>query len=147
MARAKLTVNKVSLSGITRERVMLRMEATIKASRVMLWTETTIERKQGWTIMKILQRIVECLMSIGDSQLTFVQKRGTTGFVVWQMQEKCLAVNKHIYIAFLTLEKAFNVSLEYLSGGSCESYVTQWVNTNARSHVCVVYSYTQDFMI
>ena len=108
MARAQLTVNKVSLSGITKERVMLRTEATIKASRVMLWTETTIKRKQGWTIMKILQRIVDCLMSIGDSQLAFVQERGTTGFVVWQMQEKCLAVNKNIYIAFLALEKAFN---------------------------------------
>ena len=45
MARAKLTVGKVSLSGITRViKVMLRTEATIKASRVMLWTETTIER-------------------------------------------------------------------------------------------------------
>ena len=44
-ARAKLTVGKVSLSGITRERVikvMRRTEATIKASRVMLWTETTM---------------------------------------------------------------------------------------------------------
>ena len=45
MARAQLTVSKVTLSGITREMVMLRMEATIKASSVMLWTDTTIERK------------------------------------------------------------------------------------------------------
>ena len=71
----QLTVNKVSLSGITRERVMLRTEATIKASRVMLWTETTIERKQGWTIMKNLQRIVDCLVSIGDSKSAFVPER------------------------------------------------------------------------
>ena len=40
-----MTVCKVSLSGITKEMMMLRMEATIKASRVMLWTEITIEPK------------------------------------------------------------------------------------------------------
>ena len=34
-------------SGITREKVMRRVEAIIKASRVMFWTETIIERKTG----------------------------------------------------------------------------------------------------
>ena len=70
--------------------------------------------------MKILQRIVDGLVSIGDSQSGFAPERGTTDaiFVVRQMQEKCLAVHTHIYMAFLALEKALNVSLEYLSGGS-----------------------------
>ena len=60
--------------------------------------------------MNILQRIVDDLVSIGDSQSGFVPERGTADaiFVVWQMQEKCIAVNKHNYMAFLTLEKAFN---------------------------------------
>ena len=47
MATAQLTVSKVLLSGITRKRGMVKTEATIKASRVMLWTEKTIERKIG----------------------------------------------------------------------------------------------------
>ena len=47
MARAELTVSKVSLSGITRESVILRTEATIKASRVMLCINKTIECKTG----------------------------------------------------------------------------------------------------
>ena len=60
--------------------------------------------------MKIPQRIVNSLVSIGDSYLGFVPERGTTDaiFVIQQLQEKCLAVNKHIYMAFLALEKAFN---------------------------------------
>ena len=41
MARAQLTGSKVSLSGIKRESVMLKPEATIEASRVMLWTKAT----------------------------------------------------------------------------------------------------------
>ena len=40
-----MTVSKVSLPGITSERVMLRTKATIKASRLMLGPETTIEHK------------------------------------------------------------------------------------------------------
>ena len=44
-------------------------------------------------------------------------------FVVRQMQEKCIAVNKHIYITSLAprawhLRRDLTVSLEYLSGGS-----------------------------
>ena len=42
-------------------------------------------------------------MSIDDSQFGFVPGRGTTDvvFVVWQLQEKYLAVNKRLYIAFM----------------------------------------------
>ena len=47
--------------------------------------------------------------SIDDSQFGFVPGRGTTDaiFVVWQMQEKYLVVNKRLYMAFVDLEKAF----------------------------------------
>ena len=64
--------------------------------------------------MKILERIVDGLIrqvvSIDDSQFGFVPGRGTTDaiFVVRQMQEKYLAVNKRLYMAFVDLEKAFN---------------------------------------
>ena len=64
--------------------------------------------------MKILERIVDGLIrqvvSIDDSQFGFVPGRGTTDaiFVVRQLQEKYLAVNKRLYMAFLDLEKAFD---------------------------------------
>ena len=64
-------------------------------------------------VTKILERIVGVLIrqvvSIGDSQFGFVPGRGTTDaiFVVWQLQEKYLAVNKMLYMAFVDLEKAF----------------------------------------
>ena len=53
--------------------------------------------------MKILERIVDGLIrqvvSIDDSQFGFVPGRGTTDaiFVVQQLQEKYLAVNKRLY--------------------------------------------------
>ena len=65
--------------------------------------------------MKILERIVDGLIrqvvSIDDSQFGFVPGRGTTDaiFVVGQLQEKYLAVNKRLYMAFVDLEKAFDL--------------------------------------
>ena len=65
-------------------------------------------------VMKILQKIVDTLIrqlvSIDNSQLGFVLGRGTTDaiFVVRQLQEKYLAANKRLYIAFVDLEKVFD---------------------------------------
>ena len=65
-------------------------------------------------VMKIVERIVDGLIkqlvSIGDSQFGFVPGRGTTDaiFVVRQLQEKYLAANKRLYMAFVDLEKAFD---------------------------------------
>ena len=65
-------------------------------------------------IMKVLERIVDGLirqlMSIEDSQFGFVPGTGTVqhDFVVRQLQEKCLAANKRLYMAFVDLEKAFD---------------------------------------
>ena len=65
-------------------------------------------------VMKILERIVDDLIrqlvSIDDSQFDFVPGRGTTDtiFVVRQLQEKYLAANKRLYMAFVDLEKAFD---------------------------------------
>ena len=64
--------------------------------------------------MKILGRInngfIRQVVSIDDSQFGFVPGRGTTDaiFVVRQLQEKYLAVNKRLYMAFVDLEKAFD---------------------------------------
>ena len=65
-------------------------------------------------VMKVLERIVDGLIrqlvSIDDSQFGFVPGRGTTDpiFVVRQLQEKHLAANKRLYMAFVDLEKAFD---------------------------------------
>ena len=52
----------------------------------------------------------DSLVSIDDSQFGFILGRGTTGaiFVVRQLQEKYLAANKRLYLAFVDLEKAFD---------------------------------------
>ena len=52
--------------------------------------------------------LVRQLVSIDDSQFGFVPGRGTTDaiFVVRQLQEKYLAANKRLYMAFVDLEKA-----------------------------------------
>ena len=54
--------------------------------------------------------LIRQLVSIDDSQFAFVLGRGTTGaiFVVRQLQEKYLAANKRLYMAFVDLEKAFD---------------------------------------
>ena len=65
-------------------------------------------------VMKVLERIVDGLIrqlvSIDDSQFGFVPGKGTTdaNFVVRQLQEKYLAANKRLYMAFIDLEKAFD---------------------------------------
>ena len=65
-------------------------------------------------VMEVLERIVDGLIrqmvSIDDSQFGFVPGRGTTDaiFVVRKLQEKYLAANKRLYIAFVDLEKVFH---------------------------------------
>ena len=54
--------------------------------------------------------LIRQLVSIDDSQFGFVPGRGTTDaiFVVRQLQEKYLAANKRLYMAFVDLEKVFD---------------------------------------
>ena len=65
-------------------------------------------------VMKVLERIVDGLirqlLSIDASQFGFVPGISTTDaiFVVRQLQEKYLAANKRLYMAFVDLEKAFD---------------------------------------
>ena len=63
--------------------------------------------------MKVLDRIMvrlRQLASIDDSQFGFVPGRGTTDavFVEKQLQEKYLAANKRLYMAFVDLYKALD---------------------------------------
>ena len=86
-------------------------------------------------VMKIVERIVDGLIrqlvSIGDSQFGFVPGRGTTDtiFVVRQLQEKYLAANKRLYMAFVDLEKAFD-RVPWKSSG------WRWENLVWRSGLC-----------
>ena len=63
-------------------------------------------------VMKVLERIVDGLIrqlvSVNDSQFGFVPGRGTTDAIciVRQLQEKYLAANKRLYMAFVDLENA-----------------------------------------
>ena len=64
--------------------------------------------------MKVLERVVEGLIrqrvEIHEMQCGFMSGRGTTDaiFIVPQLQEKHLAANKPLYMAFVDLEKAFD---------------------------------------
>ena len=51
--------------------------------------------------------LIRQVVSIDDSQFDFVPGRGTTDaiFVVRQLQEKYLAANKRLYMAFVDLRK------------------------------------------
>ena len=63
-------------------------------------------------VMKVLERVVEGLIrqrvEIDEMQCGFLSGRGTTDaiFIVRQLQEKHLAANKLLYMAFVDLEKA-----------------------------------------
>ena len=71
--------------------------------------------------MKILERIVDGLIrqvvSIDDSQFGFVPGRGTTDaiFVVRQLQEKYLAVNKRLYMLRIVCTISFHYSCPWIS--------------------------------
>ena len=109
--------------------------------------------------MKILERIVDGLIrqvvSIDDSQFGFVPGRGTTDaiFVVRQLQEKYLAVNKRLYMAFVDLEKAFDsVPRKVIWWALRKLGVEEWIvrlvqgmYANAQSRVRVGEDFSKEF--
>ena len=111
--------------------------------------------------MKILERIVDGLIrqvvSIDDSQFGFVPGRGTTDaiFVVRQLQEKYLAVNKRLYMAFVDLEKAFDcVPRKVIWWALRKLGVEEWIvrlvqgmYANARSRVRVGEGFSKEFEV
>ena len=112
-------------------------------------------------VMKILERIVDGLIrqlvSIDDSQFGFVPGRGTTDaiFVVRQLQEKYLAANKRLCMAFVDLEKAFDRvprkviwwALRKLGVEECIVRLVQGMYANARSRVHVGEGYSGEFEV
>ena len=112
-------------------------------------------------VMKVLDRIVDGLIrqvvSIDDSQFGFVPGRGTTDaiFVIRQLQEKYLAANKRLYMAFVDLEKAFDrVPREVIWWALRKLGVDEWIvrlvqgmYSNARSRVRVGEGYSEEFEV
>ena len=114
--------------------------------------------------MKILERIVDGLIrqvvSIDDSQFGLAPGRGTTIstnaiFVVRQLQEKYLAVNKRLYMAFVDLEKAFDcVPRKVIWWALRKLGVEEWIvrlvqgmYANARSQVRVGEGFSKEFEV
>ena len=95
--------------------------------------------------------------SIDDSQFGFVPGRGTTDaiFVVRQVQEKYLAANKRLYMAFIDLEKAFDrVPRKVIWWGLRKLGVEEWIvrlvqgmYANAWSRVRVGEGYSEEFEV
>ena len=112
-------------------------------------------------VMKILERtvvgLIRQLVSIDDSQFGFVPGRGTTDaiFVVRQLQEKYLAANKRLYMAFIDLEKAFDrVPRKVIWWALRKLGVEEWIvrlvqgmYANARSRVRVGEGYSEEFEV
>ena len=112
-------------------------------------------------VMKILERIVDGLIrqlvSVDNSQFGFVPGRGTTDaiFVVRQLQEKYLAANKRLYMAFVDLEKAFDrVPRKVIWWALRKLGVEEWIvrlvqgmYANARSRVRVGEGYSEEFEV
>ena len=112
-------------------------------------------------VMKILERIVDSLIrqlvSIDDSQFGFVPGRGTTDtiFIVRQLQEKYLAANKRLYMAFVDQEKAFDRvprkiiwwALRKLGVEEWNVRLVQGMYANARSQFNVGEGYSEEFEV
>ena len=101
--------------------------------------------------------LIRQLVSIDDSQFGFVPGRGTTDaiFVVRQLQEKYLAANMRLYMAFVDLEKAFDQVLRTviwwaLRKLGVEGWIVRLVQgmyANAWSHVHVGEGYSEEFEV
>ena len=99
--------------------------------------------------------LIRQLMSIDDSQFGFVPGRGTTDavFVVRQLQEKYLAANKRLYMAFVDL--AFDrVPLKVIWWGLRKLGVEEWIvrlmqgmYANVRSRIHVGEGYSEEFEV
>ena len=112
-------------------------------------------------VMKVLERIVDGhirqVVSIDDPFFRFVPGRGTTDvtFVVRQLQEKYLAANKRLYMAFVDLEKAFDrVPRKVIWRALRKLGVDEWIvrlvqgmYSNARSRVRVGEGYSDVFEV
>ena len=86
-----------------------------------------------------MDSLIRQLVSIDDSQFGFVPGRGTTDaiFVVRQLQEKYLAANKRLYMAFIDLEKAFDrVPQKVIWWALRKLGVEEWISATGAGDVC-----------
>ena len=94
-----------------------------------------------------MDSLIRQLVSVDNSQFGFVPGRGTTHaiFVVRQLQEKYLAANKRLYMAFVDLEKAFDQVPRKVIWWALRKFgVEEWIvrlvqgmYANAQSHIRV----------
>ena len=110
-------------------------------------------------VMKVLERVVEGLIrqrvEIDEMQCGFMSGRGATDaiFIVRQLQEKHLAANKPVYMAFIDLEKAFNRvprdviwwAMRKLGIDECLVRLVQSMYKDVRSRVRVGDGYSEEF--
>ena len=110
-------------------------------------------------VMKLLERIMVTLIrqmvDIDGMQFSFVPGRSTTDalFIVRQLQEKYLAAQKPLYLAFIDLEKAFDRvprkvlwwALRSLGVEEWAVRVIQGMYSNVRSRVRVNGQYSEEF--
>ena len=100
--------------------------------------------------------LIRQLVSIDDSQFGFVLGRGTTDaiFVVRQLQEKYLAANKRLYMAFVDLEAFDRGPRKVIWWALRKLGVEEWIvplvqgmYANARSRVRVGEGYSEEFEV
>ena len=101
--------------------------------------------------------LIRQVVSIDDFQFGFVPGRGTTDaiFIVRQLQEKYLAANKRLYMAFVDLEKAFDrVPRKVIWWALRKLGVDEWIvslvqgmYSNARSQARVGEGYSEEFEV
>ena len=109
--------------------------------------------------MKLLERVLDTfirkMVDIDSMQFGFVPGRGTTDaiFIIRQLQEKYIAANKPLYLAFVDLEKAFDRvprkvlwwALRSLGVEEWAVRVIQGMYTDVRSRVRVNGQYSEEF--
>ena len=99
--------------------------------------------------MKILEKIVDILiqqvMSIDDTSRALTQEEHYRCNLCGAANAGEMPYSKQInFYGLPGNREAFNSAPGNLYSESCESYVAQGVNTNALSHICVVYNYSQE---
>ena len=142
MARYPLTGSRVSLSASTRVREMHRKGETTAISS---W------QSRSWKSWRGLW------MASSDSWCQSMIPRGSTDaiFVVRQLQEKYLAANKRLYMAFVDLEKAFDQvpwkviwwALRKLGVEEWIVWMVQGVYASVWSRVHVGQGYSEEFEV
>ena len=92
-------------------------------------TEAVIEVSNIWSWWRALDTFVHRMVNIDAMWFGFVPGQVTTDaiFVLRQIQEKHCAVNKHLYITFVDLERAFDrVTRNVLWWGLGTQGVEEW---------------------